>query len=150
MANPALGTKRECPKCSAKFYDLKKNPAACPICAHSFDPEAPVKKRGKRKSVKVKAEAAAEKVMAAKQAQQAAMDVDEDDIDLPDIGDDIGLMEDMDDDDLDDMDGIKGKPSTNDDENEDDEAFIEDEDLLEEKSLIEELDDEDEDEDDDK
>lgn len=34
MSNPELGTKRECPACSARFYDLKKNPAVCPKCAH--------------------------------------------------------------------------------------------------------------------
>lgn len=28
-----LGTKRVCPECEAKFYDLAKDPALCPICA---------------------------------------------------------------------------------------------------------------------
>ncbi len=28
----SLGTKRTCPKCEAKFYDLTKNPAQCPKC----------------------------------------------------------------------------------------------------------------------
>lgn len=38
MAKVDLGTKRVCPECEAKFYDLGKNPATCPMCQHSFDP----------------------------------------------------------------------------------------------------------------
>ncbi len=36
MANPALGTKRLCIGCSAKFYDLGKNPIVCPTCETVF------------------------------------------------------------------------------------------------------------------
>ena len=32
MAKPELGTKRLCPSCSAKFYDLNKAPIVCPKC----------------------------------------------------------------------------------------------------------------------
>ena len=38
MAKVDLGEKRVCPECEAKFYDLAKNPATCPMCQHSFDP----------------------------------------------------------------------------------------------------------------
>jgi len=38
MAKKDLGTKRVCPECEAKFYDLAKNPATCPMCKNSFDP----------------------------------------------------------------------------------------------------------------
>jgi len=38
MAKVDLGEKRVCPECEAKFYDLTKNPATCPMCQHSFDP----------------------------------------------------------------------------------------------------------------
>ena len=39
MAKKAeLGEKRVCPECEAKFYDLTRNPAVCPMCTHSFDP----------------------------------------------------------------------------------------------------------------
>jgi uncharacterized protein (TIGR02300 family) len=31
-----LGTKRTCPSCAAKFYDLLKNPIQCPKCGTSF------------------------------------------------------------------------------------------------------------------
>ena len=30
MAKPELGTKRLCGNCSAKFYDLNKDPIVCP------------------------------------------------------------------------------------------------------------------------
>lgn len=42
MAKADLGTKRTCPSCAAKFYDLGRQPARCPKCEHEFDPEADV------------------------------------------------------------------------------------------------------------
>ena len=39
MAKPELGTKRACPTCSAKVYDLGRRPARCPKCETEFDPE---------------------------------------------------------------------------------------------------------------
>ncbi|MEE9346995.1 MAG: TIGR02300 family protein [Robiginitomaculum sp.] len=38
MAKVDIGEKVVCPECEVKFYDLTKNPATCPKCAHSFDP----------------------------------------------------------------------------------------------------------------
>ena len=32
MAKAELGTKRQCANCSAKFYDLDKDPIVCPKC----------------------------------------------------------------------------------------------------------------------
>jgi uncharacterized protein (TIGR02300 family) len=32
VAKPELGTKRLCPNCGAKFYDLNKDPIVCPKC----------------------------------------------------------------------------------------------------------------------
>jgi uncharacterized protein (TIGR02300 family) len=40
-----LGTKRACPSCAARFYDLGKRPIECPKCAFSFEPEALYKQR---------------------------------------------------------------------------------------------------------
>jgi uncharacterized protein (TIGR02300 family) len=31
-----LGTKRTCPSCAARFYDLLKNPIVCPKCGTAF------------------------------------------------------------------------------------------------------------------
>jgi uncharacterized protein (TIGR02300 family) len=36
VAKPDLGTKRLCGNCSAKFYDLDKNPIVCPKCETVF------------------------------------------------------------------------------------------------------------------
>lgn len=36
MANPALGTKRICTGCEAKFYDLGRSPIVCPTCETVF------------------------------------------------------------------------------------------------------------------
>jgi len=39
VAKVDLGEKRTCPECESKFYDLTKNPAVCPKCGHTYDPE---------------------------------------------------------------------------------------------------------------
>ena len=43
-----LGTKRVCPSCGARFYDLSKRPIECPKCAFTFEPEAMYKQRRPR------------------------------------------------------------------------------------------------------
>ena len=48
MPNPDLGTKRQCPSCAARFYDLNHKPITCPKCAFSFEPEALLKPRRSR------------------------------------------------------------------------------------------------------
>jgi uncharacterized protein (TIGR02300 family) len=40
-----LGTKRACPSCAARFYDLSKRPIECPKCGYSFEPETLYKQR---------------------------------------------------------------------------------------------------------
>ena len=32
MSKPAWGTKRVCPSCGARFYDLRRDPITCPVC----------------------------------------------------------------------------------------------------------------------
>ena len=46
MAKPELGTKRLCASCSAKFYDLNKDPIHCPKCGTVYE-IAPVVTRGR-------------------------------------------------------------------------------------------------------
>lgn len=36
MAKSELGTKRLCPNCGAKYYDLFRDPIICPRCGASF------------------------------------------------------------------------------------------------------------------
>ena len=43
-----LGTKRACPSCAARFYDLTKRPIECPKCGFSYEPEALFKQRRSR------------------------------------------------------------------------------------------------------
>ncbi|CAH2600452.1 conserved protein of unknown function [Rhodovastum atsumiense] len=41
MAKPELGNKRVCVACSARFYDLNRQPAVCPKCATEQPAEQP-------------------------------------------------------------------------------------------------------------
>ncbi|WMS43738.1 TIGR02300 family protein [Acuticoccus sp. MNP-M23] len=36
MARAELGTKRLCPNCGAKYYDLNRDPVVCPQCNAAF------------------------------------------------------------------------------------------------------------------
>ncbi len=36
MAKPELGNKRQCQSCSAKFFDLNRDPITCPKCGATF------------------------------------------------------------------------------------------------------------------
>lgn len=37
MAKPELGTKRICPNCGARYYDLNRDPIVCPRCGTYFE-----------------------------------------------------------------------------------------------------------------
>ena len=46
MVKPEWGTKRTCPKCSTRFYDLgKDDPVACIECGTEFVPEPVLKSK---------------------------------------------------------------------------------------------------------
>ena len=46
MIQPEWGTKRTCPKCATRFYDLTKdNPVTCIECGHAFEPEPILKSK---------------------------------------------------------------------------------------------------------
>ena len=93
MAKPELGTKRICVACSAKFYDLQKNPAICPKCGTEQPAEVPRPRRGgnvvedKRPKKPAAAEDADVEVEAAE--DEAEEDVLEDTSDLEDDADAI-------------------------------------------------------------
>jgi uncharacterized protein (TIGR02300 family) len=40
VVKPELGTKRSCPSCQTRFYDLSKDPIVCPKCGVAFVAEA--------------------------------------------------------------------------------------------------------------
>jgi uncharacterized protein (TIGR02300 family) len=43
VAKPELGTKRLCPNCGTKYYDLGRMPITCPRCGAAFDPHVVAK-----------------------------------------------------------------------------------------------------------
>ena len=46
MVKPEWGTKRTCPKCATRFYDLgKDDPVGCIECGHTFNPEPVLKSK---------------------------------------------------------------------------------------------------------
>ena len=48
MAKPEWGTKRICPSCGTRYYDMIRDPIVCPKCSTPFDPEAFLKSRRSR------------------------------------------------------------------------------------------------------
>ena len=53
MAKPEWGTKRICPSCGARYYDLMHDPIVCPKCSTAFDPEALLRARRARPAAPV-------------------------------------------------------------------------------------------------
>jgi uncharacterized protein (TIGR02300 family) len=45
VAKPEWGTKRICPSCGTRYYDLLRRPVVCPKCSTPFDPEAFLRSR---------------------------------------------------------------------------------------------------------
>ena len=56
MAKPEWGSKRICPSCGARYYDLLREPVICPKCATPFDAEAFLKSRRSRPAPPVEKE----------------------------------------------------------------------------------------------
>ena len=56
MAKPEWGTKRICPSCGTRYYDLMHDPVVCPKCSTPFDPEAFLKARRARPAAPVERE----------------------------------------------------------------------------------------------
>lgn len=48
MAKPEWGTKRICPNCGTRYYDLLSTPPVCPSCNTVFEPEQLLKSRRAR------------------------------------------------------------------------------------------------------
>lgn len=81
MTAPNLGTKRQCPKCAAKFYDFgATDPITCPKCAKTWKEEAPKA----AKVIKPKKEKAA----LVKKVPVKSFDDDDVPNDLPEVEDD--------------------------------------------------------------
>ncbi len=48
MDKQEWGTKRLCPNCGTRYYDMHHDPIVCPRCGANFDPEALLKTRRTR------------------------------------------------------------------------------------------------------
>jgi len=48
MSKPARGTKRVCPSCGARFYDLGRSPITCPVCQAVYQMTPPTSRRSER------------------------------------------------------------------------------------------------------
>ena len=56
VAKPEWGSKRICPSCGARYYDLMREPVICPKCATPFDAEAFLRSRRTRPAPPVEKE----------------------------------------------------------------------------------------------
>ncbi|MEO6226023.1 MAG: TIGR02300 family protein [Sphingomicrobium sp.] len=96
MVNPEWGTKRTCPKCSTRFYDLgKDDPVHCISCATDFMPDPVLKSKQPMafEAAPVAKEPAEDKELA---ADDLAVDEDEEispdeEVDLNTGDDDLGV-----------------------------------------------------------
>ncbi len=80
MAKPEWGTKRICPSCGTRYYDLMRDPVVCPKCSTPFDPEAFLRARRARPPAPVEKElepVSAEEVDPDLEAEQAETVEDE-------------------------------------------------------------------------
>ena len=89
MAKPEWGTKRTCPKCSGRFYDLGKMPVICIACGYEWVPE-PILKSKQPQPEPVKKAAAKENEEAATDEDELIKDADIDlDVEIEDDDDDV-------------------------------------------------------------
>ncbi|MFY9287970.1 MAG: TIGR02300 family protein [Alphaproteobacteria bacterium] len=79
VAKAEWGFKRVCPSCSARYYDMKKNPPICPSCGTAFDAETVTRsRRGKSAAEKRAAANALTPVIVIEDIPDAAAGEDDD------------------------------------------------------------------------
>ena len=107
MPKEEWGTKRLCPHCATRFYDLRNDPMTCPACGASFTAESLT--NGRSRSL------IAEKTAARDEDQTDLVDDEDldDDADAGDLDDD--LLDDDDDDGDVSLDEIADMPDSDDD-----------------------------------
>jgi uncharacterized protein (TIGR02300 family) len=99
VAKPEWGTKRICPSCGARYYDLMRDPIVCPKCSTPFDPEAFLKSRRSRPAAPVEKElepVSAEEIDADVETEEAetAEEEEEEGVALEENEEDEELIED--------------------------------------------------------
>ena len=97
MIKPEWGTKRSCPKCATRFYDLtKEDPVACINCGYAWNPEPVLKSKQPMPYEQLKPGVAAPdaEVVDADADLDLDADVDDDNV-SPDNDVDLGGDEDL-------------------------------------------------------
>ena len=97
---PELGTKRSCPSCQTRFYDLGKEEIVCPNCGVTFVPEQLLPSKADHQTT-TKARVVAEPVEPVPEPEvevekaEETVDTGDDDIaDVEDVGEDTELADD--------------------------------------------------------
>lgn len=107
MAKPEWGTKRQCPKCGERFYDLNKAlPLTCVACGQRFEPEVVLKSKHAVPHEEPKPRKAAK----AEPEEEAEEDLLDDDIELEEEEEEDDILSDVDLDDDDDVTDVIEKP----------------------------------------
>ncbi len=96
MAKPEWGTKRNCPKCGTRFYDLgRDDPVVCIDCGHEWVPEPILKSKqpipqeaAPKKAIETKTEDDPEEVVVADDDLEVAAD----DLDVIEEDDDVAAV----------------------------------------------------------
>ncbi len=93
MAKPEWGTKRSCPKCGERFYDLGKDePVACIECGEEWYPEPVLKSK---QPIPFEEEEKKDKEPDSDLADDDLEDIVDDDDDSPDNEVDLGGDDDL-------------------------------------------------------
>ena len=97
MAKPEWGTKRICPSCGTRYYDMTRDPIVCPKCSTPFDPEAFLKSRRSRPAPPVEKElelVGAEEIDANVETEAEPAEEEEEGVPLEENEEDEELIED--------------------------------------------------------
>ena len=96
MVKPEWGTKRTCPKCATRFYDLgKEDPVTCIACGVHWNPEPVLKSKQPLPYEAAKPEKEVEKADTDLAAEELEIDVDEEAEENPDDEVDLGGDDDI-------------------------------------------------------
>ncbi len=132
MAKAEWGAKRQCPNCGAKFYDLNKShPITCPKCAHKFEADVWLKPRKAKLELKDTAPAVVadeEEELAETEAEGDGLEEEAAEDEEEELAEPL-LAEELEDD-------VPGVPTSDDDEELEDNVVLEDDGDLDE-ALIE-------------
>src|SRR3954451_18864556 len=97
VAKPEWGTKRICPSCGTRYYDMTRDPIVCPKCSTPFDPEAFLKSRRSRPAPPVEKElepVGAEEIDADVETEAEPAEEEEEGVPLEENEEDEELIED--------------------------------------------------------